>query len=334
MRVVAHTDVDASAWDREIVAHGGTVFHSAAWARYRCAGGRGSPLFLRWVEDGSAEPAAVALAIVRPPRRSPLGRVVASVQIDGGPCTRRTGVDLVSPLVGWARWRPAFVDLRLGSYDQRAAWRPGGPPHPTERLEFVVAPQRAVDPYTGLRTGAKYAIRRAERRGLGVDLSAAPEDVTALVDLHLATLARLEESKGVRIGAPGRAELRVSLEVLLASGAGHVWVAREAGGVVAAVLFAVHGGTAYHLINGATPDGLAAGAVPLTFLTALRRYADDGYDRVNLGGTSAEAEAPESADHGLYSFKKGLGATPVPCTTGHVTLGRLRTALVARVRAR
>jgi hypothetical protein len=334
MRVVADTDVDPGAWDREIAMHGGSVFHSTAWSRYRCAGGRGSPLFLRWVDDGSDEPAAVALATVRPPRRSALGRVVASVQIDGGPCARRPGADLVSPLIAWARRRPAFVDLRLGSYDQRAAWRPGGPPHATERLEFVVVPQRGVDPYTGLRTMAKRAVRRAERRGIRVDLSAAPADVTALVDLHRATLARLEASKGVRVAAAGRADLRASLTVLVASGAGHVWVAREDGDVVAAVLFAVHGGAAYHLINGATPGGLAAGAVPLTFLTALRRYAGDGYDRVNLGGTPAEAEAPESADHGLYSFKKGLGARPVPCTTGHVTLGRLRTALVARVRSR
>ncbi|MEA2268649.1 MAG: hypothetical protein QOC64_1259 [Solirubrobacteraceae bacterium] len=332
MRVVARTDVAEQAWDREIAAHHATVFHSAAWARYRCAGGRGSPLFLRWHEDGSAEPAALALAIVRPPRRSALGRVVASVQIDGGPCTRRTGVDLVAPLVGWARRRPAVVELRLGSYDQRAAWQPGDPPRPTRRVEFVIRPEPGVDPYDGLRTMARRAVRRAERRGVTVQRTAAAGDVGALADLHLATLQRIQEAKKVVIRAPGRPELTSSLEVLIASGAGHAWVARQAGRVVAGVVFAVHGGTAYHLINGASPDGLDDGAVPLTFVTALRCYAEERYERINLGGTSAEAEDPDSPDHGLYSFKKGLGATAVPCTTGYVAVGRLRTALIARVR--
>jgi hypothetical protein len=334
MKVVARTEVDERAWDREIAAHDGTVFHSAAWARYRCAGGRGSPLFLRWEDDGAAEPAALALAIVRPPRRSALGRVVGSVQIDGGPCTRRTGEDLVAPLVGWARRHPAFIELRLGSYDQRAAWQPGDPPQPTRRVEFVMRPDPGADPYDGLRKMARRAVRRAERRGVTVELSEAAGDVAALADLHAATLKRIEESKNVVIQTPGRAELVDSLQVLIASGAGHAWVAREDGRVVAGVLFAVHGGTAYHLINGASPDGLASGAIPLTFVTALRRYAAERYVRVNLGGTSAEAQAPDSPDHGLYSFKQGLGASPVPCTTGYVALGRLRRSLIARVRRR
>jgi hypothetical protein len=332
LSVVAADATDHHARDREVAACGGTVFHTAAWARYRCADGRGSPLFLQWQRARAAPAVAVALAIVRPPRRSARGHVAASLQIDGPPCAPGAGEDFVTPLVAWARRRPAFVEIRLGSYDERVAWQPGAPPRPHVRLELVVTPERGVDPLDAMRKMARRAIRRAERRGVTVGPATAMEDLDALASLYAGTVARLRETKGVVVQIPPHGEIVRSLRVLVASGAGHALLAREGGRAVAGCAFAVHEGAAYHLFNGASRDGLDAGAVPLTFLTALRRYAASGYDRVNLGGVAGDAQAPESPDHGLYEFKAGLGGQPVRCTSGHVVLGRLRSALIARVR--
>ena len=332
LRVVAAAAADDDAWDREVAARGGTVFHTMAWARYRCADGRGSPLFLRWERAREAPAGAVALAIVRPPRRSARGRVAASLQIDGPPCTTASGDDFVAPLVAWACRHPAFVEVRLGSYDERVPWRPGALPRARVRLELVVAPAGATDPLDAMRKMARRAVRRAQRRGVTVHQATAAEDLDALARLYAGTVARLRETKGVVVQIPPHAEIVRSVQVLVASGAGHAWLAREGGRAVAGCAFAAHAGAAYHLFNGASRDGLEAGAIPLVFLAALRRYAASGYDRVNLGGVAGDAESPDSPDHGLYQFKAGLGGEPVRCTSGHVVLGRLRSAMIARIR--
>jgi hypothetical protein len=330
--LAAAAAADEDEWDREVAACGGTMFHTAAWARYRCADGRGSPLFLRWERARGAPAAAVALAIVRPPRRSARGRVAASLQIDGPPCTVVADEDFVAPLVAWARRHPAFVEARLGSYDQRVPWRPGAPPRARARLELVVAPERGRDPLEAMRKMARRAVRRAQRRGVTVHAATGMEDLDALARLYAETIARLREAKHVVVQIPPHADIVRSLEVLVASGAGHVWLARDGDRAVAGCAFATHAGAAYHLFNGASGAGLEAGAVPLVFLAALRRFAASGYDRVNLGGVAGDAEAPESPDHGLYQFKAGLGGEPVRCTSGHVVLAPLRSAVIARVR--
>jgi lipid II:glycine glycyltransferase (peptidoglycan interpeptide bridge formation enzyme) len=63
----------------------------------------------------------------------------------------------------------------------------------------------------------------------------------------------------------------------------------------------------------------------------------EGFDRINLGGVPATARDPASPDHGLYTFKLGLGGEPTPCVGGRLRLRPIRLALfdLARsVRAR
>ena len=45
---------------------------------------------------------------------------------------------------------------------------------------------------------------------------------------------------------------------------------------------------------------------------------------LNLGGGASGAEAADHPDHGLWSFKSGLGATPHPCRSGRLVLRPLR----------
>jgi lipid II:glycine glycyltransferase (peptidoglycan interpeptide bridge formation enzyme) len=150
-------------------------------------------------------------------------------------------------------------------------------------------------------------------------------------------LTRLRRDKRVALGNVDTNRFTAGLRVLLGSGRARLYLARFDNEYVAGCVFGVAGGNAFYLYNGSSETALRVGATPLTLLRAMTELSEEGFERINLGGVPASARDPASPDHGLYTFKLGLGGEPALCRGGRVSLRPIRLTLfdLARsVRAR
>jgi GNAT acetyltransferase-like protein len=311
-------------WDERVRAAGGNLFATELWARFRCDGGGGEPVFFAW---SHASDIWLGLGVRRPTRHSLLGRVVSRLAFDTAPAGPATDVDLTGTLARWARRSRAVVEVQLGSYDAVRPW--GSLPDADERLEFFLDAAGESEIRRGVRKGTRASIRRAEQLGLTVHEARGTDDVTAFVALYDQTLRRLEATKGVARARHQPSRLADAIAMLIEHGGAHLYLASLAGEAQAGCLFGVFGQRAYYLYNGASPAALASGATPLALLAALSDLSGRGYEHLNLGGVAAHGRRPDSPDHGLYAFKLGLGTRPVACTSATMTIRPLRAKAVA-----
>jgi lipid II:glycine glycyltransferase (peptidoglycan interpeptide bridge formation enzyme) len=179
-----------------------------------------------------------------------------------------------------------------------------------------------------MRKGTRGSIKRAEKLGVEVRRTDAPDDLLAFAKLYKETLDRLERKKGVRAAAVDPFQLAASLQLLTSSGTGRLYLAFAEGAEITGCFFTTFNRSAYYLLNGANGRALQIGGTPLTLLKALEDFAHEGFTRINLGGVAAEAASPASPDHGLYAFKLGLGTSPVSCTSGRLLVRPLRASAV------
>jgi Acetyltransferase (GNAT) domain len=320
-------------WREAVDATEGGVFHTLGWARHRCHGGQGEPLFCDWRDGATGAVVARAIAIRRPGRDSLVGRLAARVLIDSTPLSQANGLDFVSGLTDWARRRPAVLDVSLGSYDARREWRPGGPPAAVHRCEFVVEhgdPEAVTAAVKG--DSIRSNLRKAERAGVEVR-RAAVADLPLFAELYGETLRGLEQRKGVAAPQLARGRFAASLAPMLESGHGRVYLAyRSDGTPEAGWLFAVSRGGAYAVYSGAAPSARSTGSSSLALVEAMRDLVADGLGRINLGGTPASARDPDSSDHGLYKFKLRFGARVEERVSGNLMVRPGRAAAIKRLR--
>jgi len=328
--------VDPAGWDEDVASLGGGPFHSHAWAEYRADERGGKPLFLRWTSRETSTPVGVAVGVRIPPPRgiSLFGSAIEipTVPVGSGP------EDHGAALVRWAADQRNIAALELESFDADAGW--GGPQLGAfswrDRVEFIAQPTDRASAISRMRSGTRSAIRRAENAGFGVRSAIDLRDYRRFAELHAATLARLRAQKGIRGDITNTESFARRLHALVRAGGAELFVAgRDGDDVVAGCVFARFARRAYYLLNGTTDEARTAGVTPLILAEAIGRLSADRMERINLGGTSADARDPESADHGLYSFKLGLGADPVELSSLSVRLpgipGRVR-QLASRAR--
>jgi hypothetical protein len=320
-------------WQEAVDATEGGVFHTLGWAMHRCHGGQGEPLFCEWRDAESGAVVARALAIRRPGRDSLVGRLAARVVLDSTPLSQANGLDFVSGLTDWARRRPAVLDLSLGSYDARREWRPGGPPAPIRRCEFILEPSEPEAVTAGVRgDSVKSNLRKAKRAGVDVR-RAGVADVSLFAELYDETLRGLEERKGVSSPELARERFAASLVPLLESGHGRLYLAhRSDASPEAGWIFGVSRGGAYAVYSGAAPSARKTGSSSLALVEAMKDLVLDGFGRINLGGTPASASDPASPDHGLYTFKLRFGARVEERTSGNLMVRPRRAAAIMRLR--
>jgi hypothetical protein len=323
-------EVDRASWDAHVTDLGGSVFHTHAWAMFLRQQRGGQPVFARWVNT-AGEVAAIAVGLLWTPVENRLGRMAMILSFDAPPASG-DGVSIphVEPLVSWAR-REGFIALRLGSFEGGGRVWHGDLRDCRERIEFLASPGEERELWRRMRKGSRSGIRRAER--LGVEVERAGEAQAALfADLFESTAVRLRREKQVELGRIDTARFAASLEALLASRRGRLYLARFDNEYVAGCFFGVAGGSAYYLYNGSTEEALRVGATPLTIFRALTEFSEEAFERINLGGVPASARDPGSPDHGLYAFKLGLGTEPVICHEGRIRLHpfRLRLFDIAR----
>jgi hypothetical protein len=324
-RLEVHEDRVPSDWDRWVQLLGGGPFHCAAWAHYRSEGSHKRALFCVWFDGESSEPAAVALAIesVLP------GPVRArSVEFDAPPATRLAPSQLLPALERWLRSQPALADVWLGSFDAERAWLDGT--GPVTRVELRVEPASEDELFARMRTLARRSVRRARRSGIEIDADSA--SLGEFVDLYGGTLARLRRAKGsstVLVDPEGFAQ---RLALLREADTAKLVMALEAGVPVAGAVFTVFGHRAFYLIGASNARGRSTGAMTAVLHRAIRDFSAADFRCVNLGGVSAGARLPSSIDHGLYEFKRGLGATAHECHDARIVLRPVRHRLIAGMR--
>jgi FemAB family len=321
--------VDSVVWDSTVAAMGGGVFNSTAWARYRETRDGAAPLFVRWLSSRDAtEPIALAVGFRAPNPLTWQGRLVRRLDFDTAPASRSEDhhPDLLAPLLAWSR-RHKLVDLRLGSFDAQVPWSVRGLPQAVGRFEFLVQPANPPDLLKAMRKGARSSIRRAERLGVSANSSTDPSAVRSFCDLHTATMRRLRERKGIDQRPPDEVRLADELSILISNGAGRVYLATFERKPVAGAFFATFAQSAYYLLSGASDYAGEIGATGLVLYAALSELSNHNYTRLNLGGVSGDADRRDSPDHGLYSFKKGLGGQPIRVVGGRLPIRPMRSWL-------
>ena len=158
-------------------------------------------------------------------------------------------------------------------------------------------------------------------------------EIEVFVELHAWMLRRLRDRKGSAIDSKGASpRLTQWIRHLVENGRARLYLALEDDRPISGCLFGVFGSNAYWCLTGTSERALDVRATPLILLRALDELTEAGYTAVNLGGVPVSAQEPASPDHGLYSFKLGLGADPVSCTGGIWTSKPLRMRAVRAAR--
>ena len=233
-------------------------------------------------------------------------------------------------VAAWARSQGA-VALALNSFDSGGRSWQGDLHDCNERIEFLAPPGDERELRRRMRRQGA-ALNRAGR--LGVEIARGDEaQASRFAQLYASTVARLKENKGVALGSINTHRFAGGLSALLSSRRARLYLARLDGEYIAGCVFGVAGENAYYLYNGSTETALRVGATPMTLLMAMTELSEDGFKRINLGGVPSSARHPDSPDHGLYSFKLGLGAEPVVCRGGRVRLRPIRLTLLEMARS-
>jgi len=322
-------------WDEALLAAGGVVFHSAAWAAHKTPAGEGDPLFFVWSEGAEGEVVARGLGIRRPAKRSVAGRFAAKLVFDSTPATNSIGLDFISPLASWARRNPALLEVRLGSFDAQGSWRSSQMPHSRSRCEYLlpVGDGSEKQLWADMRQLAQRKVKRAVKCDMEAREASSPIELSEFAVVYAATEERLSQTKAyVPAVGTGSERFAESLALLTAHGRGRLFGAFSEGGLEAGVFFAVFGKRAYMIYSGSTDRGREAGAPFLAMFGALCELRAAGFEQINLGGAGGDAPDPGSIDHGLHQFKTRFGAEAEPRTSGSLIVRPFRAGAISAAR--
>jgi hypothetical protein len=301
-----HRGVAPVDWDRWVQTLDGGPFHCMSWAAYRASAPHKEPLFFAWRQPKSLTPLAVALAIETSlPRPLP----ARSIHFDAPPATVVNVEPLIPSVERWMNGQRRVTDAFLGSLDSRGGWA-GGSGRAT-RFEFYVESADEDELLKRMGRSARWSIRRARRSGIEIETDSAR--MRDFVALHATMLDRLRRVKGVRLPLPDMDEFAQRLAKLRAEGVARLFLASVSGTPVAGALFSSFGRRAYYLVSGATDAGRERGVTASILHQAMSQFSSEGLRCINLGGVSPTADLPDDPDHGLYTFKLGMGGVPHRC---------------------
>jgi CelD/BcsL family acetyltransferase involved in cellulose biosynthesis len=330
------TTADPAQWDAAVLALGGTVYHSSAYARYvEAAEPNATAAYLTLAgPDGAPAGAAVAFAARSPRRllRGLTGRVWLPALPAVGPAGRALLPEFLTAAEAHARAAGAVV-LEVGSAaspDAGAALGALGYAL-THRWEFELDLRPSEDElWEAMEYKRRKNIKKAVR--MGVAVAELPPDE------GLAELRRLQEHSSRRIVARGGPDIAKRGRTddpaarLLEAGLGRIVGATLDGQVISAGLFTNFGGLVYHTLSGHSEEALRSQAPTLLLWETIKWYKTAGAQRLNFGGCSHAAEQQGHSEHGVYVYKLGFGAQRLACTSGRKVLRPVRHAIGKAVR--
>ncbi|HUU89942.1 MAG TPA: peptidoglycan bridge formation glycyltransferase FemA/FemB family protein [Phycisphaerae bacterium] len=316
LNVVSH--VDGTAWDEQVRALGGTVFHCSAWADYIMAGGQNAtPQYITLVSDDD-RPVGTALGFATRSTCKVLSWFTARLWFDTMPVLADDAQEALPEFLERIEdhaQRTGNVELTIGSYaaPPTAAELAGAGFELTKYWEFVLdLTQTEDDLWTAMEHKRRKNIRKARRSNVIIREMAREEG--------LRHLRRLQGDSSQRIVARGGPDIRYNgrheadpVNILLDSGVGQLIGAEVEGEVVSASLFTCFNGLAYHTLSGHNRKALSVQAPTLLLWEMIMRCRREGVMKFNLGGCSADAQNEDSPEHGVYQYKKAFGGELAEC---------------------
>lgn len=328
----AHRGAPPAGWDDMVRELGGPIFHSTVWAAYQQRPGAVEPFFLLG-RDAQGVPGAAALALMSVSPRPVAGRFFRDLRLTAHPVVRDADAGLAAAFLqrseAFAR-AERCVRLSLDSFmSGRSPLRPSAHGFSeTERFEFSLDLTRDSDSlWQGIRKDQREKIRKLKRDGVVIGEGTSLEDLQALGVAREATQARRDE-RGQGYDLPSDTDLYASLyRHLVRQGAARLFLARQSGSVLAAILFSTFNGRAYSVFSGSTDTGYRLGTQSGLFWAAVETFKAEEFRELNRGGVPGSAANEDDPLHGIYSFKLRLGTTPQRCLSGVKVLDPVRSAI-------
>jgi len=331
------TTVDPAEWDAQVEALGAPVFHSTVWARYSTDGKPNlEPLFCSILDD-DAKVRGVALLFRQGSANPFLRRVGSRVYSDAHPWVDDAALfpDFVRQIEEHAGGSGA-LELTLGSF--------GTPGHRDEieqlgyqlkdRYEFVL-PLRRTDEeiLSAMERRRRRTLQKARDAGVTIEILQFEEGIPELRRLQQFTKERLEQRGAIVDFGTVRPPEQDAARELVNAGRADLVGARHDGRLVSVSLYTKMSGLVYSTLAGHAPEAYQLNAYTLLLWTVLRRYREEGHQRLNIGGVPAAAAEETSPDHGLYLYKAGMGGAQEACSTGSKILKPARHKAIERARA-
>jgi lipid II:glycine glycyltransferase (peptidoglycan interpeptide bridge formation enzyme) len=313
------TEADAEAWQAFLAGMpSGDFLHDWAWADVAAYDGQPQ---LRYLVEEDGAVVAVAAAQERPVLG---GR--AFWYVPHGPI-----LDWRSPTAG-ERLRAVLIGLRLAAARHRAiavkleprleagapeleAFRGRGLRPTADTLQ--VGQTRIVELtddealLAGFDKDTRYAVRRAEREGVRVEITEESGDAAAIDALH-GLVGETQRRAGFPM--PPLERYRVAWRALAAAGRAVIIEARRDGTLLASGMVVIEGERSYYLFSGSRREerGEPKHYASYALQWAMMRLARDrGAREHDLWGIAPPGAGPDHPWHGVALFKKGFGGREV-----------------------
>jgi peptidoglycan pentaglycine glycine transferase (the first glycine) len=313
------TDADADAWQAFLVATpSGDFLHDWAWADVAAFDGQPQR---RYVLADAGEVVAIVAA---QERKLPGGR--AFWYVPHGPV-----LDWDAPQVA-ERLRGLLIGLRIAAREHRAiavkleprlaAGSPGlavlrgrGLRGSSDTLQ--VGQTRIVELaddetlLAGFDKDTRYAVRRAEREGVVVEVASNAADLAAIDALH-ELVGETQRRAGFPM--PPLERYRIAWRSLAGTGRAAILEARLEGELLASGMVVLEGTRSFYLFSGSRREerGEPKRYASYALQWAMMRLARDrGVTHHDLWGIAPPGAGPEHAWHGVGLFKKGFGGAEV-----------------------
>lgn len=325
MRFEASDHAERSVWDAAVADLGGSVFHTTAWADYIVAGEpHAVPVYVSLLADDGGRAGAALGFRLRSGHRL-LASLTGRLRTDALPVVKdgdpERFVEFVTALEAAAR-DAGDVELVLGSFAS-----PGGAEalerlgfSTTPRMEFEIDLRPSEDElWKALEYKRRKNIKKAARLNVALEDLPLEDGIAHLRRLQGASAERIVERGGPDISRASSGS-RDPIAALVQAGVGRLIGARVDGEIVSASLFTCFNGLVYHTLSGHDRQALKAQAPTFLLWETIKRYRAKGALRLNMGGCSSGAVREDSAEHGVYEYKKAFGGACLACTSGRKVL--------------
>ncbi len=339
MQLRVTSAVDESDWQAQMEALQAPIFHSPVWARYSETGKAGLHHSYCSLVDKDGRVRGIAL-LFRLESQNPILRHLSSaLHCDAHPTVEQDDPELFSEFVrqleAHARSTGA-VELTIGSF--------GTPGHRGEleqlkyqlrdRYEFVLPLNRTDEE---IRSAMERRRRRTIQKAVDVGVTVEPlefeEGIAGLRYLQEFTSERLKK-RGANVDFGPRRESHLDpVGELMKGGRADLVGARFEGRLVSVSLYTKMNGLVYSTLAGHAPEAYELNAYTLLLWTVMRRYREEGHQRLNIGGVAVSATEEGSLERGLYEYKAGLGGMRDSCTTASKILKPMRHRALQKLRS-
>ena len=307
-------------WDREVLAAGGTIFHSSAMGAAAIVRGQ-EPWYLRVERGGRTVGLAVGAGIHT---HSPiLGRHHSVLEFPTMPRLTPDGGETLANVVGairaYARAQ-GFERVRFSSHadvqpDETPTLGPAGLAL-APRFEFRVPLEACFEAtIAGMGAGHRRKTRKALRSGLEFIEDTSLAGAMTLRELQDVTYGRRHEHGNRSARAWAVEDYRIVMSAYLAQRAIRFWFVLRDGRPLSGAGVMMFGEQAYYLLAGTSREGYECDAAYAVIGHLIAYLTSQGIRELNFGGMAVGTEEQGHIEHGLYRFKTGFGARVVRCYT-------------------